>query len=243
MPRHQRQTADMKLLAIDTSTDACSVAIQSGDDVEQRHVIAPREHTKILLPAIEELLQVADLALTDLDAVVLGNGPGSFIGMRIGASVVQGICFGSGLEIAPVSSLAAIAAEALQHHECENVVVAQDARMHEVYLGCYARGENNLPVAVDDEAIRAIGELHGLPAQYIAAGGAWTKFGELQTANSRHIVVDANILVPQACFLLDMGVAVVQAGKAIPPASLEPAYIRVKVAEIPVSPSKAGAPS
>jgi tRNA threonylcarbamoyladenosine biosynthesis protein TsaB len=98
----------MKLLAIDTSSDACSVAVQAGDEVLETHVVEPREHTKILIPMIEELLQQADVVSSELDAVVLGNGPGSFIGMRIGASVAQGICYGAGLQIVPVSSLAAI---------------------------------------------------------------------------------------------------------------------------------------
>ena len=76
----------MKLLAIDTSSDACSVAVQVGEDILEKHVIEPREHTKILVPMIEQLLQDAGVAMSGLDAVILGNGPGSFIGMRIGAS-------------------------------------------------------------------------------------------------------------------------------------------------------------
>ncbi|MCH8335592.1 MAG: tRNA (adenosine(37)-N6)-threonylcarbamoyltransferase complex dimerization subunit type 1 TsaB, partial [Proteobacteria bacterium] len=89
----------MNLLAIDTSSNACSVAVQVGDENIEKHVVEPREHTKILVPMIEELLQEAGVVLSDLDAVVLGNGPGSFIGMRIGASVAQGICHGAGLRI------------------------------------------------------------------------------------------------------------------------------------------------
>ena len=125
----------MNLLALDTSSNACSVALQVGDSIFEKHVVEPREHTKILVPMIEALLREADTRLSELDAVVLGNGPGSFIGMRIGASVAQGICHGAGKKIVPVSSLAAVAAEVICEHDAQNVLVAQDARMHEVYLG------------------------------------------------------------------------------------------------------------
>ena len=93
----------MRLLAIDTSSDACSVALQVGAETIDKHVVEPRAHTKILIPMVEELLRDADVTLAELDAVVVGNGPGSFIGMRLGASGAQGICHGAGLQIVPVS--------------------------------------------------------------------------------------------------------------------------------------------
>ena len=101
----------MKLLAIDTSSHACSVALRIGDAVTEDHTVEPREHTRILVPMISALLEEGGIAAADLDAIVLGNGPGSFIGMRIGASVAQGLCHGAGIKLIPVSSLAAVAAE------------------------------------------------------------------------------------------------------------------------------------
>ena len=94
----------MRLLAIETSSEACSVALQDGEVIREQHRIEPREHTRILLPMIRQLLDESGLVAKDLDAVVLGNGPGSFIGMRISASVAQGLCFGAGLPLVPVSS-------------------------------------------------------------------------------------------------------------------------------------------
>ena len=91
----------MKLLALDTSSVACSVALQIGDDVVERHEEQPREHTRLLMPMIESLLADAGVVLSDLDAIVLGNGPGSFIGMRIAASVAQGLAFGAALANCP----------------------------------------------------------------------------------------------------------------------------------------------
>jgi tRNA threonylcarbamoyladenosine biosynthesis protein TsaB len=223
----------MKLLAIDTSSNACSVALQVGEELYDKHVVEPREHTRILVPMIDELLQGAGVALSDLDAVVLGNGPGSFIGMRIGASVAQGICYGAGLKIVPVSSLAAIAAEAIEEHGADQVLVAQDARMHEVYLGRFHRDSDGLPLASGDEEIRRIGALDDLAEKHVAAGGAWQKFPELKAENREWISAIAEIGVPRARYLLRSGIKALQAGRAIQPDALAPSYIRVKVAERP----------
>ena len=102
---------------------------------------------------IRSVLDNAGLKVSDLDALVLGNGPGSFIGMRIGASVTQGLAFAAGLNIVPVSSLAAIAAEVFGSHSATHVAVAQDARVKQVYLGCFVRDDDGLPKALCDERI------------------------------------------------------------------------------------------
>ncbi len=224
----------MKLLAIDTSSDACSVAVQVGEQIFASHVVEPREHTKILVPMIEELLQQADAVLSDLDAVILGNGPGSFIGMRIGASVAQGICHGAGLQIVPVSSLAAIAAEAIDAHDADNILVAQDARMHEVYLGRFHADAKRLPVADEKEVICGIGPLTVPDGEYLAVGAGWRKYPDLLAQNSSLIAATADLIYPRARYLLQLGARSKQAGHAIPPGALVPAYIRSKVAEIPV---------
>ena len=109
----------MKLLALDTSSIACSVALGYGDQVWARHEEQPREHTRLLVPMIHGVLEEAGVQLQDLDAIVLGNGPGSFIGMRIAASVAQGLAHGSGLGIVPVSSLACVAAAVFEESDAE----------------------------------------------------------------------------------------------------------------------------
>jgi tRNA threonylcarbamoyladenosine biosynthesis protein TsaB len=144
----------VKRLAIDTSSLACTVALRTGDTLIERHEEKPREHTQLLMPMIRDVLLEADVALTDLDAIVLGNGPGSFIGMRIAASVAQGLAFGAGLKIIPVSSLAAVAAEVFDQSDTDRVAVAQDAHMNEVYLGLYARGEDDLPQPMGSERLQ-----------------------------------------------------------------------------------------
>jgi len=224
----------MNLLALDTSSNACSIALQVGDSISEKHVVEPREHTKILLPMIEQILHDAGISLSALDAVVLGNGPGSFIGMRIGASVAQGICHGIGIKIVPVSSLAAIAAEVICEHGARKVLVAQDARMHEVYLARFHADDDGLPIANDEEKICEIGPLQVPDDEYVAAGGGWSRYPELLAHNSSLISVTADVRYPRARFLARIGARAIQAGLAIPPDALVPAYLRSKVAEIPV---------
>lgn len=226
----------MKLLAIDTTSDACSVALQVGTDVSERHRVEPRAHTRILLPMIRELLDERKLTSSDLDAVVLGNGPGSFIGMRISASVAQGICFGAGLKLLPVSSLAAIAMEVMSEEDAEQVAVAQDARMNEVYFGAFRRGQNGLPFADGEERIVPAadgGELAG--TGWIAAGAGWDRYPELVAASESALHRVSQVRVPRARCLLPLAVWRMEQGGAVDPGDLAPAYLRTKVANTSVT--------
>lgn len=227
----------MKLLALDTSSAACSVALQTGDVTIERHEEQPREHTRILLPMIESLLAEAETNLADLDAIVLGNGPGSFIGMRIGASVAQGLAFGAALKVVPVSSMAGIAVDVLSTEDVDQVLVAQDARMNQVYLGVYERNADGLPVVNGAERLQAllrIDELDPADAQRRAAAGyGWERYPELWAANEELISLKREVYYPRARNLLMLGAAGLAAGEALNPQDVEPAYLRIKVAEKP----------
>lgn len=223
----------MKLLALESSTHACSVALRHGDDVRFRHAVEPRKHTQLLLPMINELLAEADLAAADIDAVVLGNGPGSFIGMRIAASVAQGLCFASGAPLVPVSSLEVLAAAAFARDDCTRVLVAQDARMNEVYLAGYAPASDGLPA--NDMALRlqVVGKLDDLPAGYCAAGAAWQQYPQLWAANEEQLTMRLDIDYPHARDLLEIGTQRWREGGGIAPEQLQPAYVRERVAARP----------
>jgi tRNA threonylcarbamoyladenosine biosynthesis protein TsaB len=222
----------VKRLALDTSSLACTVALRDGDRLVERHEEQPREHTRLLMPMIRELLEEADVTLSDLDAIVLGNGPGSFIGMRIAASVAQGLAFGANLKIIPVSSLAAIAAEVFATSDVEQVAVAQDAHMREVYLGLYSRGANGLPCSVCDERLQGqdvIEEFSHGDQSFAIAGQGWQRYPELAAINKRWIGERSDLLLPRAAYLL----ALSEASQAIDAKDIQPAYLRQKVAEIP----------
>lgn len=225
----------MKLLALDTSTVACSAALALGDAILERHQVRPKEHTQLLVPMLRELLAEGGLKPSDLDAVVLGNGPGSFIGLRIGASVAQGICYAAGLPLVPVSSLAAVAAEALEVGGAARVVVAQDAHMSEVYLGTFRRGDDGLPLAEGDAVLQPVANIEALPGgesaegRY-AAGEGWRRYPELLALNKHRFAGVSEVQWPRARYLLEPGRRAWHANGAIDPAALVPEYVRHRVA-------------
>lgn len=227
----------MKLLALDTSSLACTVALQVGGDVLERHEEQPREHTRILLPMIREVMAEGGLAMRELDAIVLGNGPGSFIGMRIAASVAQGMAYGSGIGIVAVSSLAAIAAEVFVDADVAEVVVAQDAHMDEIYLGVYRRTADGLPAPQGPERLAGHGVISELrqPAtgNRVAAGFGWQRYPDLVAHNSDHLVAVKDVLYPRARYLLGLGADRYLREGSLDPQDVSPAYLRQKVAEKP----------
>ena len=223
----------MKLLALDTSSNACSVALLAGNEILEDHVVGPREHTRILMPMISRLLADGGFHLDDLDAIALGNGPGSFIGMRIGASVAQGLAFGAGLQIAPVSSLAAVAAEVLDGNEKKPVVVAQDAHMNEVYCGGFERAADGAVAPFREETIVACDSVLDVGAGFVAAGDGWNRYPALANANAGQILKTSDVVHPRARWLLPLAKARVLAGETVAPDALRPAYLRTKVAEVP----------
>ena len=127
------------ILAIESSNEACSVALRAGDSVIERFEHAPMKHAELLLPMVQSVLDESDRALASLDAIAFGRGPGSFTSLRIGIGVVQGLAWGAGLPVVPVSSLAAIADQALAPDDDRRVWVAMDARMKRLLRRDFAR--------------------------------------------------------------------------------------------------------
>ena len=161
----------MKLAALDTAGRACSVALGVDGEVVERIETRPRMHAATVLPMLEACLAETGLVLGQLDGIVFGRGPGSFTGLRIAASVTQGLAFGADLPVAPVSSLAAAAVAARRRHGWPRVLVANDARMAEADAGAYevtagGRAEPVMPDALLDPA-----------ALVPPGGGAWNGAG------------------------------------------------------------------
>ena len=132
------------ILAIETATDACSVAVYLAGQIRERHVIAPRRHSKLIFTLLEELLPGGNLRKQGVEAIAYGCGPGSFTGLRIAASAAQGLAYSSGIPAVPISTLATLAQRALRTGEVEatdTVLCTLDARVNEVYGALYVFDE------------------------------------------------------------------------------------------------------
>jgi tRNA threonylcarbamoyladenosine biosynthesis protein TsaB len=141
----------LKLLAIDTATEACSAALLDGDEIRQKYSLAPRRHADLILGMVDELLVESGMALNQLDALAFGRGPGSFTGIRIAAGVIQGIAFGADLPVIPVSTLAALA-QGTEPSDTR-ILAAIDARMGEIYWAVFERDTDNLVEPVTRENV------------------------------------------------------------------------------------------
>ncbi len=223
----------MNLLALDTSSLACSVAFSDGSQLVERHEEQEREHTRLLVPMIREVLADAGVEPAHLDAIVLGNGPGSFIGVRIAASVAQGLAYGAGAGIIPVSSMLAVAREAAAGSGSVEIVVTQDAHMNEVYLGVYRSDDDGVVVPVIDERLHDQGPIAEIAGdsgvRRVAAGYGWQRYPALKATNMAHIDGFADTLYPRAKHLLRAA----ENQPAIAPEDVVPAYLRQKVATKP----------
>jgi tRNA threonylcarbamoyladenosine biosynthesis protein TsaB len=226
----------MKLLALDTATEACSVSLGIGDRRIDRYLELARGHAEQLLPMVESVLAEGGIALSDLDAIVFGRGPGGFTGVRLAASVVQGLAFGAGLGVVPVSDLAAVACRALELTPgATRILIANDARMREVYWGWFMPGA--LHSAVDGEHVgpSISVPLSGAIAPWVAAGRGLRAWPELAERCRQAGATLHPELLPRASELLELARPLVAAGQVLDPSDALPVYVRDKVAEPAVS--------
>lgn len=217
----------MKLLAFDTATDACTVALWIDGAVHERFEPGQR-HTERVLILVDEVLAEAGLALTALDALAFGRGPGSFTGLRIGAGVAQGLAFGASLPVVPVSSLAALA----QGIDAPRVLAAFDARMHQVYWGAYARGVEGLAVLQGEETVAAPAAVPVPDGDgWVGAGSGWDSYAaELEARLGDRVRHWRAGCYPRARHVAELGAAGFKAGRAVPAEQALPVYIRDDVA-------------
>jgi tRNA threonylcarbamoyladenosine biosynthesis protein TsaB len=217
----------MKLLAFETSTEACSVALWLDGALHERFELAPRRHAELALPWAEALLANAGIAKTQLDAIAVGRGPGAFTGVRLGVAIAQGIALALDRPVVPVSTLAALAWPAAG----DRILAAIDARMGEVYFAAFQREGDGLrllqpeAVAKPDEVALPEGDgWHGVGTGFAAVDGAL-----LARLGARLAGVDAGAL-PHAADVAWLAVAAFARGEAVAPERLEPAYLRDNVA-------------
>ena len=223
----------MKLLALDTSTEACSVALQYNDQRLTLDEVCPQQHSKRILPMVQQLLSESGLVLNQLDGIVFGRGPGSFTGVRIGVGVTQGLAFGADLPVFGVSTLQAMAQAAVRLHQATQVIAAIDARMAEVYLGLYQQGADGLMQAVSDELARKPAELpaFSLQGDIWAVGTGLVTYRDAfsQWAAGQQLQISDQVLLPSAQDMLTLAMPAWQQQLFVAAEQAEPVYVRDEV--------------
>ncbi len=222
----------MKLLALDTATEACSVAL----DVDGRRLhqfrLAGREHSRVLPSMVQAIMAQAGLSMTQLDALVCGIGPGSFAGVRIGVAYAKGLAAGLDLPVVGVSSLALLAQAAIRRTAVDCVLAAIDARMDQVYFGVYravnGRAQALMPDRVcDPQQVSTM----DVPAA-VAVGSGWGRYATVLRNALPALRLDCvdGAALPDALDALDLAASIDVGDRSLSAARLSPQYLRNRVA-------------
>ena len=229
----------MNLLAIETATEACSVALIHGDEVIARSELAPRRHAELVLPMADTLLAEAGLGRHALNAIAVGRGPGAFTGVRLGISLAQGMALALDVPVITVSSLAALALEAPEDDAAILAVI--DARMGEIYAASYRLDDNGGLVALDEERV-CMPDALVLPqaAHWHVVGTGWATYADVLRSRLTGELRSADgACYPQARHVAELAALEFVAGRATAPEHALPVYLRDKVALTLVEQGKA----
>lgn len=224
----------MRILAIDTATEACSAALWNTGEICAHFELCPREHTQRILPVVQDILSQSDVTLAELDALAFGRGPGSFTGVRIGIGIAQGLALGAELPMIGVSTLATMAQGAFRKSGATRVLAAIDARMGEVYWAEYVRDEQGIWHGEESEAVlkpEAVKErLMQLSGEWVTVGTGWPAWPELAADATHLTITDGEVLLPAAEDMLPIAVYLLEQGKTVAVEQAEPKYLRNEVA-------------
>lgn len=217
------------ILALDTATEACSVALLHNGKISTFDEISPRSHTQRILPMVDELLTQANIQIKDVNYLVFGRGPGSFTGVRVGVSVAQGLAMGANLPVVAVSNLKAMAEEAYQKLGAEKVIALIDARMNEVYFAQFERnGEQWNEVVVEQVCSpeKAISQFQ-VSENVVVVGTGWAAYSQFSEQNLPLVV--SEITLPSAEYMLSIAEVEIQNSNTQSALEIEPVYLRNEV--------------
>ena len=223
----------MKLLAFDTATEACSCALHVDGETQAQFTIAPQKHAELILNMIEALLAEAELIPSQLDGLAYGRGPGSFTGLRIASGVAQGIAFGADLPVSPISSLATLAQGIYTQYHVKHILTAFDARMEEVYWGCYTLGEQGI-VQLHEPEIVCKPQAIPIPqtTDWYGAGSGWASYApSLLLRLGEKILTYYPQCFPNAQAMIPLALVAFQTGQAVPAEQALPVYLRDQVVQ------------
>lgn len=225
------------LLAIDTSTEACSVALLYKGEKTHLFEIAQRTHTKRILPMVDDILTNSGIRIGQVDALVFGRGPGSFTGVRVAAGIAQGLALGADIPAIGISNLTAMAQQAYEQNGSVNVLSAIDARMNEVYFS-YLMAEK---VRLDsDEFIqwkeiikeqvsspeKVIQQLSAYDKDWTTVGTGWSAYSQFALAD---LALNSDITLPSAQYMLSIALPLYKQKQWISALEIEPVYLRNEV--------------
>lgn len=222
----------MKLLALDTATEACSAALYVDGELLERYAVLGRGHAEHLLPMVDELLAAAGLGLRTLDAIAFGRGPGAFTGVRIAVSLAQGLALGADLPVVPVSDLAALGRLALDETPAADAALAcLDARMGEVYWALvHGRPDGGVDVPGEHLGVPASVALPDAVARVVAVGHGWSAYPALAERLGPRLLGSRPELLPRAAQVARLGALAFAAGRFVRADDAAPVYLRDDVA-------------
>lgn len=220
----------MNILAIDTSTEACSAALLRDDGrVFSEFDVAPRQHTRLLPAMMDAVVEAAGITRQSISHCSFANGPGAFTGIRIAAAQAQGIGIALGIPLLPVSTLAVLAQASLDRNPGDDTLVVLDARMAEIYWALYRRDTSGFATLVGDEKLSSIDTLDFDDSISIGAGHGW-RLPELGSRVPAGMILDAGLL-PDAVSLLKLASRALAEGRAVAAEEVTINYLRNQVAQ------------
>jgi len=223
----------LNILAIDTSTEACSAALLCSDgQVFSEFAITPRQHTRYLPQMMDAVLVAADLSKQSLTHCAFANGPGAFTGIRIAAATIQGISLGLNIPVVQISTLATLAQTCFDRYAVDNAVVALDARMDEVYWAQYQIDENRLALLVGEEKLDKLEDVVFDSTPACGAGHGWAVAPDSWLNGDSKIKIDSHLL-PDARSLLKLARQAVLENQVLDAENTSINYLRNRVAEKP----------
>ncbi len=228
-----------KILAIETCSESCSVALLFNGEQQQQISTEPRGHADAVLPMVERLLQQADIRLKQLDVIAFTRGPGAFTGVRIGTSVAQGLALATDLPLIAVSSLAVLAQGSYRETAKKHCLAALDARMSEVYFGVYQLNKAGLMLSTEEDQVakpenvllKEEKKLLSSSKSWQVAGAGWVNYKHALQERFRvwNLLEQKHFPYPQAQDLLTQANWYFDNDQLIDPAQAIPVYVRDKV--------------
>ena len=224
----------MRLLALDAATENCSVALLSEGELFERIAESGKAHAEQLLTMVGEVLAEGHIALADLDGIAASIGPGAFSGVRVSVAVAQGLAFGAALRVVAVSTLEALALRALSESapgSPQSAIACLDARMQEVYWGCFAADAARGVIATTTARVGAPQSVAVPPSRHLGIGRGFAAYPAIGQLSGIELAPGAEAALPRAREFARLGALRYSLGENLDPAALQPLYLRDKVAD------------